>query len=41
VTNTRFAPGASTAYLTDAVLALSDAPGIDDELMQLCATSTD
>jgi hypothetical protein len=41
VTNTRFAPGTSIAYLTDAVLALSDAPGIDDELMQLCATSTD
>ena len=41
MTNTRFAPGASAAYLTDAVLALSDAPGIDDELMQLCATSTD
>jgi hypothetical protein len=41
VTNTRFAPGTSAAYLTDAVLALSDRPRIDDELMHLCATSTD
>lgn len=41
MTNTRFAPGTSTAYLTDAVLALSDAPGTDDELMHLCATSSD
>jgi hypothetical protein len=41
VTDTRFAPGTATAYVTDAVLALSDAPGIDHELMHLCATSTE
>lgn len=41
MTLTLFTLGSATAYVTDAVLALSDASGIDDELMHVCATSTD
>ncbi len=41
MTFTRFAPGPGTAYITEGVLALSDAAGVDAELMQLCATVTD
>lgn len=41
MTDTRFAPGLGTAYVTDGVLALSGVPGIDDELMHLCAVATD
>ncbi len=41
MTDTRFAPGTATAYITDTVLALSELPDIDDELMRLCATTTE
>lgn len=41
MTDTRFAPGPATAYVTSGVLALSRAPGIDDELMQWCSTATE
>lgn len=41
MTLTRFALGSATAYVTDTVLALSDASAIDEDLMQVCATSTD
>ena len=41
MTLTRFAVGSATAYVTDAVLALSDTSVIDEELMRVCATSID
>lgn len=41
MTDTRFAAGPSTAYLTDSVLALSTEPDVDDELSRLCVTTTE
>lgn len=41
MTATRFAAGSGAGYVTDTVLALSDGPGIDAELMRLCSTSTE
>lgn len=41
MTLTRFTVGSATAYVTDAVLALSDEPVVDEQLMLLCAASTD
>ncbi len=41
MTDTRFAVGSGTAYLTDTVLALSNEPIVDDELVRLCSTVTE
>ena len=37
MTDTHFSPGATTAYVTDHVIALSDGPGVDPDAMARCA----
>lgn len=41
MTDTRFATGSGTAYLTDTVLALSAESDVDDEVLHLCVTATE